>query len=49
MTRKKLASEAYKIIWADLGNEKSEKEIWKAIAETDDYSLIEYIKKEKKI
>lgn len=42
MTRKELASEAYKIIRADFGNEKTEKEIWKAIAETSDDELYNF-------
>ena len=42
MTRKELANEAYTTIRKELGNEKSEKEIWKAIAETSDDELYNF-------
>lgn len=43
MTRKELTVKAYEMIREDLGNEVKEKDIWKALAETDDESLYYFV------
>lgn len=43
MTRKELTAKAYEMIREDLGNEVKEKDIWKAIAETDDEELWSFV------
>ena len=40
MTRGELADELFKILKKDFGNIKSDKELWKAIAETDDQTCL---------
>lgn len=43
MDREELANKAYKIMYFDFAGTKSEKEIWKAIAETDDDALYQFV------
>lgn len=43
MTRKELADKAYEMIREDLCGEVKEKDIWKALAETDDEELWSFV------
>ena len=43
ISRKELASEAYRIIKEDFGGEISSSKIWQAIAETDAISLLLFV------
>lgn len=41
--RERYANEVFKMIREDLGNERSEKEVWEAIAKTTDEELRNFI------
>lgn len=41
--RERYANEAFRMIREDLGNERSEKEVWEAIAKTTDDELRNFI------
>ena len=41
--RERYADEAFKMIRADIGNERSEKEVWEAIAKASDQELSNFI------
>lgn len=43
MNREEMANKAYKIMYFDFAGNKTEKEIWQAIAETDDDSLYDFL------
>lgn len=47
MNREELANELYKVMKKDLGSIKSDKEIWKAIAETDDQTCLNELSRRK--
>lgn len=47
MTRAELANEMFKVLKKDFGNIKSDKELWKAIAETDDQTCLNELERRK--